>query len=404
MFERSCQGDCPGIFSKVKAVYLMGCNTLATKKKDHRSIETYLRVLVNDGFPLENAEMVATSRYAQFGEAIETQMQMIFPQSQFFFGFDSTGPLGKKAGPLLKKALLNSSEKDLLQTGASAAALTTSFKGLNARIALPQKTSQENRKNRCEALSTQPSLTALKSIFSKSHIRKNFDVALKMTERKDLRQLANSTPQLKQEFSLVAQDILIESNNLIGIQKKTFDLLADLELIDSATYQKNLRTLFQKSLNFIYLDYVRAEQLCSLIDSSSKTLGSAYSWNLPHPDFESYVGVLSYCFAKSVQGTANHLEQPSAQTAVGQCLTKNEHPWQDWDCLTTHRQDLDLGSCLYAANRNPDLENADNMRWFCWDHLQQTQKVSPAGCLVLSKSMNILGNQIKSNWNCMNRL
>lgn len=33
MFERSCQQDCPGIFENVKSVYLMGCNTLASKKE-----------------------------------------------------------------------------------------------------------------------------------------------------------------------------------------------------------------------------------------------------------------------------------------------------------------------------------------------------------------------------------
>ena len=404
MFERSCRNDCPGVFENVKSVYLMGCNTLASKKRDHRNIETYLRVLVNDGFPLQNAEMVATSRYAQFGEDIETQMQMIFPKAEFIFGFDSTGPLGKKAGPLLTRALLSSNPEDHLRTGATPQALNHFFKGLNARTVYPSTATHTNRQNRCAAIDTSASKQNFDFLFSKENLRKNFDVALKMKDHQALRERLEQNPSLKKEFAVVASEVLTDSQKLIGIQKMTFDLMNNLGLVTPENHHKNLRTLFKQNLNFIDLDYVKTEQLCSLVSTSLKSLGSASSWNLPAPDFGSFAGVLSYCFSKSRLGSKNSLEQPSSSTRVGQCLLNNSEAWQDWDCLTTHKADLDLSSCLYAANRNPDPENADNMRWFCYDHLSTTKQITQPACLVLSKSMTILGNQIKSNWNCMNRL
>ena len=119
MLKQSCEEKCPGVFENVKSVYLMGCNTLASKKADHRTPFTYMQALVYDGFPLENAELVATARYTRFGESIENKMRMIFPKAEVIFGFDSTAPKGAIAGPLFAKALAQSSTQDLATIGAS---------------------------------------------------------------------------------------------------------------------------------------------------------------------------------------------------------------------------------------------------------------------------------------------
>lgn len=119
---RSC-----GNILDAKAVYLMGCNTLASKIKDHRTIDQYLRVLVNDGFPLNLAENVASARYLNFGQSMGEIMTQIFSQSKMLVGFDSTGPLGAQAAPLLQRAFHNTTLLEKNETGISAKALKTQF-------------------------------------------------------------------------------------------------------------------------------------------------------------------------------------------------------------------------------------------------------------------------------------
>jgi hypothetical protein len=61
-----------------------------------------------------------------------------------------------------------------------------------------------------------------------------------------------------------------------------------------------------------------------------------------------------------------------------------------------------LGLCLDLAERNPDPEKSDDMRWSCWDRHRDQKSMLKAECLRLAASMKIEGNRIKANWNCMN--
>nr|WP_295898937.1 hypothetical protein [uncultured Bdellovibrio sp.] len=76
----------------------------------------------------------------------------------------------------------------------------------------------------------------------------------------------------------------------------------------------------------------------------------------------------------------------------------------DWQCLTRFPREIHLGACLEAADRNPDPENSDDIRWFCWNRLSGLAQLSRSECLALASSMKIQGNRFKANWNCMNRL
>lgn len=399
MFQHSCQNDCPNIFESVKSIYLMGCNTLATKKQDHRSIEDYLSVLVGDGFPLQNAEVVAASRYANFGESIENQMRMIFPKAELIFGFDSTGPLGKKAGPLLKKALQMTPEAERNRIGASATALMTNFKGLNARVSKPDAQSSQNRALRCELTNERPSDPVIEKAFAPGKIRGNFDVALQMKDRAGLDAYISRNFKAAEEFKKIAQEVLKQTRSMIGLQKKVYDLMTDMGLMSP---QENTALIEKTFVDVLRepLDYIRTEQLCDLAESSPQIQAKS-SFNLPNPSLRSFHGVLAHCF-KNPRGDSFQKMSFEAGFITGACLQKNKHFWQDWDCLTANAGVLDLNSCLVAAQRNPDPSNADNMRWFCWDRLREQGRINQSQCLALSKSMNILGNRIKSNWNCLN--
>lgn len=63
----SCRADCEGIFKKPQDVFLLGCNTLAGKTPDGRSVAEYINVLLEDGFDLELAETIALTRYSHLG-------------------------------------------------------------------------------------------------------------------------------------------------------------------------------------------------------------------------------------------------------------------------------------------------------------------------------------------------
>jgi hypothetical protein len=49
MEEAACQTRCDGLFHHAQEVYLLGCNTLATKNEDRRTPSEYLQVLLDHG-------------------------------------------------------------------------------------------------------------------------------------------------------------------------------------------------------------------------------------------------------------------------------------------------------------------------------------------------------------------
>jgi hypothetical protein len=86
-----------------KEVFLFGCNTLATKEKDRRTPEEYLRVLLADGIPRTEAERIVEARYGGLGDSFSDRMRRIFSGAPNIYGFDSIGPSGKTATPFLEK-------------------------------------------------------------------------------------------------------------------------------------------------------------------------------------------------------------------------------------------------------------------------------------------------------------
>ena len=91
-----CSKSCEGILSKPYEVFLFGCNTLSGKEGDSRTPAQYLQVLLIDGIPLAQAELVVQSRYGAIGDSHKASMQRAFGgESKQLYGFDSVGPSGK---------------------------------------------------------------------------------------------------------------------------------------------------------------------------------------------------------------------------------------------------------------------------------------------------------------------
>lgn len=100
--RQACARTCDGILKQPKEIFLMGCNTLASKQRDRRSDDEYLKILVADGVPRDFAERVVAYRYGEVGYSLEQRMSAIFSSSPRIYGFASTGPVGVRAAPSLK--------------------------------------------------------------------------------------------------------------------------------------------------------------------------------------------------------------------------------------------------------------------------------------------------------------
>jgi hypothetical protein len=103
--QRSCEAVCDGVIKRPKFVFLFGCNTLASKRPDHRSQAEYRSILIRDGLDADRADRVVALRYAPLGDATKARIQKVFSRDALVFGFSSTSPLGEDAGPRFRRYL-----------------------------------------------------------------------------------------------------------------------------------------------------------------------------------------------------------------------------------------------------------------------------------------------------------
>ena len=99
-----CSKSCEGVLSQPHEVFLFGCNTLAEKQKDARTPQEYLQILLRDGIPAGQAELVVQSRYGDIGDTNKAGMRRAFSgEKKHIYGFYSIGPSGKTSKPFLDK-------------------------------------------------------------------------------------------------------------------------------------------------------------------------------------------------------------------------------------------------------------------------------------------------------------
>jgi hypothetical protein len=102
MQHESCSASGDGLFSKLKEVYLFGCNTL---KSDPRYVAPgeVLRSLERSGRTRADAERVAALLSERYGQSNRDRLRHIFKDVPVIYGFSSKAPLGRYAGPLLER-------------------------------------------------------------------------------------------------------------------------------------------------------------------------------------------------------------------------------------------------------------------------------------------------------------
>ena len=98
----SCSGSCPTLFSRLKEVYLFGCNSLDPDPLSRASAEV-VRSLVREGRSLRDAQRQLRELNAEHGQSSRDRMRLVFKDVPVIYGFSSVAPLGPVAGASLSR-------------------------------------------------------------------------------------------------------------------------------------------------------------------------------------------------------------------------------------------------------------------------------------------------------------
>ena len=102
----SCESSCQNLFESAKEVFLFGCNTMAGKEPDSRTMQEYADILYDyhrDVYTSRRmAEEAAAYRYSPLGTQTQDRMKRVFKNARIY-GFHSTAPSGKNISPRLHK-------------------------------------------------------------------------------------------------------------------------------------------------------------------------------------------------------------------------------------------------------------------------------------------------------------
>jgi hypothetical protein len=107
-----CSESCPGLFSRLKEVYLFGCDTLKPEPVASAMPEV-IRGLVRSGLALPEAERAARALSERHGESSRDLMRRLFANVPVIYGFASLAPLGKVAGPMLQRHFETGADEDV---------------------------------------------------------------------------------------------------------------------------------------------------------------------------------------------------------------------------------------------------------------------------------------------------
>ena len=120
----SCSDSCPSLFSRLREVYLFGCNTLNPEAQSSASAEI-VRSLVREGHSPKEAKRELQSLSAAHAESSRDRMRQIFNDVPVIYGFSSTAPLGPIAGATLSRYLRATGDRDIAQNRPSNRLLET---------------------------------------------------------------------------------------------------------------------------------------------------------------------------------------------------------------------------------------------------------------------------------------
>ncbi|MEN9396228.1 MAG: hypothetical protein RLZ81_758 [Pseudomonadota bacterium] len=134
MQRASCSASGDGLFSRLKEVYLFGCNTLKSEPR-HVAGQEILRSLVRSGSSQPDAERAAALLSERYGQSNRDRLRHVFKDVPVLYGFSSKAPLGRTAGPLLER-YFQSAPAGEVASGRASPTLLKLF-GPSSMIAVP---------------------------------------------------------------------------------------------------------------------------------------------------------------------------------------------------------------------------------------------------------------------------
>jgi hypothetical protein len=102
MQQASCSASGDGLFSRLKEVYLFGCNTLKSEPR-HAASGEVVRSLGRSGHSPAEAERLSALLSERYGQSNRDRLRHVFKDVPVLYGFSSKAPLGRTAGPLLDR-------------------------------------------------------------------------------------------------------------------------------------------------------------------------------------------------------------------------------------------------------------------------------------------------------------
>jgi hypothetical protein len=144
-----CSQSCPGLFGKLKEVYLFGCDTLKPEPVKSASPEI-IRGLMRSGVGRAEAESFARALSDRYGESSRGLMRRVFPDVPVIYGFSSLAPYGRVAGPMLSR-YFEAGAAGEVGRGEASARLLSLFGPASMTVTSGMRASEANADYRAEA-------------------------------------------------------------------------------------------------------------------------------------------------------------------------------------------------------------------------------------------------------------
>lgn len=147
----SCSGSCPTLFSRLKEVYLFGCNTLS-QDAQHTISPEIARSLAREGLPKAEADRLARLLGSKHAESSKMRMRMVFKDVPAIYGFSTPAPLGPQAASRLN-GVFQAGGASVVGQGRPNGPLMASFGQIGLRLTQGMTDSDPNaatRKDMCQ--------------------------------------------------------------------------------------------------------------------------------------------------------------------------------------------------------------------------------------------------------------
>jgi hypothetical protein len=280
---QACEKSCSGILNNPSEVFLLSCNTLASKKLDHRTPEKYLQILRNDGAFRDKAERAVEDRYGELGATNRSHIEFAFSGVPLLYGFKSTSQLAENNVKYLEKyfkdkpdyaqhlqqATMKQINKAIANlnkanpTNATNSTFMKSFAGTSSCVSsgMYSEESPEGRfwNNVCALRDQQQPFAARLNV-----AKKMLESADRAAYIPDIQEFLNTEVAMKQTMTPQEKDVLNEIADLQNAKKFILNQIEEKK--EFPTLRKKLVTMAGQ------LKWIEPEKATSLMDEAQKQI------------------------------------------------------------------------------------------------------------------------------------